>query len=151
MNEESYLTHFTVFLRMNVAVSRRILAGVPIVCMLQQCCMHMAHFVQQGLGEKLSCFLSHPTVLISLQQSFWFSRTERQFIMMSVCVSRGNARETARTVDSSFFRILCGMLGKIKVLVLFVETTLRSQCMQWMFFWRLHIIQNPHNRRLIFQ
>lgn len=100
-------------------------------------------------GKKLYCFLSHPTVLISLQQSFWCSRTERQFIMMSVCVSRGNARETARTVDPSFFRILCGMLGKIKVLVLFVETTLQSQCMQGTFFWRLHIIQNPHNRRLI--
>ena len=60
VNEESYLTHFTVSLRMNVAVSRRILAGAQIVCMLQQCCMHMTLFVQQGLGEKTLLFPEPP-------------------------------------------------------------------------------------------
>ena len=53
MNEESYLTHFTVSLRSNVEVSRGILAGAQIVCMLQQCCMHMA-LCPAGSGGKNS-------------------------------------------------------------------------------------------------
>ena len=60
MDEESYLTNFTVSLRSNVEVSRKILAGAQIVCMLQQCCMLMALFVQQSLVENKTPLFPQP-------------------------------------------------------------------------------------------